>query len=102
MTTRTTYTALTILDHLAFTEKPKTERWSKDTQFLLVTHNKLSMEAASSLYGVTMAVKGVSRVVSVELSEVDEFVPEATGGGASAEAEPGPAPSEDREALAPA
>ena len=50
-----------------------------DTQFVVVTHNKGTMAAGDLLYGVTMAVRGVSRVVSVELSEVEEFVPEATG-----------------------
>ncbi len=43
---------------------------SKDTQFLVVTHNKLSMEAASTLYGVTMAEKGVSKLVGVNIDEL--------------------------------
>ncbi len=41
--------------------------YSSETQFLLVTHNKLSMEVAHVLYGVTMDEPGVSRVVSLEL-----------------------------------
>jgi chromosome segregation protein len=36
------------------------------TQFIVVTHNKRSMEEADSLYGVTMEEPGVSTVVSVE------------------------------------
>jgi chromosome segregation protein len=59
-----------------------------DTQFVVVTHNKGSMAACDRLYGVTMAVRGVSNVVSVELHEVDEFVPEATGNAAAATAVP--------------
>jgi chromosome segregation protein len=48
-----------------------------DTQFVVVTHNKGTMAACRMLYGVTMAVRGVSHVVSVELSQVDEIVPTA-------------------------
>ena len=53
-----------------------------DTQYVIVTHNKGTMAACQLLYGVTMAVRGVSHVVSVELDDVDEFVPEARGGNA--------------------
>jgi chromosome segregation protein len=34
---------------------------------VLVTHNKLSMESANRLYGVTMEEAGVSKVISLEL-----------------------------------
>ncbi|MFT7677753.1 MAG: chromosome segregation protein, partial [Planctomycetota bacterium] len=61
----------------------------ESTQFIVVTHNKGTMGACDSLYGVTMQVKGVSRYVSVELKDVDEFVPDATT--------PKPAPAKDEE-----
>jgi chromosome segregation protein len=37
------------------------------SQFIMVTHSKQSMQAANTLYGVTMQEQGVSKIVSVEL-----------------------------------
>ncbi len=46
------------------------KKMTADTQFVLITHNKITMEAASRLYGVTMQERGVSQLVAVELDEV--------------------------------
>ncbi len=42
------------------------DEMSENTQFIVITHNKRTMEAAKALYGVTMQEAGVSRVVSVK------------------------------------
>lgn len=42
---------------------------SSEVQFIVITHNKLTMEAADHLMGVTMSEPGVSRLVSVDVGE---------------------------------
>lgn len=46
--------------------------YGQKTQFIVITHRKGTMEAADVLHGVTMEESGVSRVLSVKLSEVPE------------------------------
>lgn len=45
---------------------------SKKTQFLVITHNRATMESANALYGVTMGDEGISQLLSVKLTEVPE------------------------------
>jgi chromosome segregation protein len=50
-----------------FTEMVR--EFSKDTQFIIITHNKRTMEMADILYGVTMEESGVSKLVSLRMSD---------------------------------
>ncbi len=50
------------------------KNFSEDTQFIVITHKKVTMERGDSLYGVTMQEKGVSKIISVKLSDaVDTY-----------------------------
>jgi chromosome segregation protein len=44
-----------------------------DTRFLVITHHPMTMSRMSRLFGVTMAEKGVSQVVSVDLETAQKF-----------------------------
>jgi chromosome segregation protein len=50
------------------------KRYSAETQFIVITHRKGTMEEADVLYGVTMQESGVSKLVSVRLEETKELV----------------------------
>ncbi|RKH41695.1 chromosome segregation protein SMC [Corallococcus sp. AB050B] len=55
---------------------------SRQSQFILITHNKRTMEIADTLYGVTMEEPGISKLVSVKMREAsahnDDKVPAAS------------------------
>ncbi len=42
--------------------------YSKSTQFIMVTHNKLTMESADCIYGVTAEKRGISKLMSIDFS----------------------------------
>ncbi|WP_226665736.1 chromosome segregation protein SMC [Metabacillus litoralis] len=50
------------------------KKFSHETQFIVITHRKGTMEEADVLYGVTMQESGVSKLVSVRLEETKELV----------------------------
>jgi chromosome segregation protein len=61
-------------------DDPNTERFcrmvrqmSGETQFLFISHNKITMEMAGQLIGITMPEAGVSRVVAVDIAEALEL-----------------------------
>ena len=45
---------------------------SEKTQFLMVTHNRRSIEVADAIYGVSMGHDGVSKVLSLRLSDLPQ------------------------------
>ena len=45
------------------------KEFSKETQFIVITHRKGTMESADTLYGATMEEKGVTKLVSMKLSD---------------------------------
>lgn len=47
------------------------QEFSKDSQFIIVTHNKMTMTSVEAIYGVTMPEQGVSRVVPVDFRNLN-------------------------------
>ena len=52
------------------------KRMSVNTQFLFISHNKIAMEMAQQLIGVTMQEQGVSRIVAVDMESAVHFATE--------------------------
>ena len=50
------------------------EQLAKDVQFVFISHNKLAMQIADELKGVTMPMAGVSKLVSVDMTEVEAYL----------------------------
>ncbi|HBF33275.1 TPA: chromosome segregation protein SMC [Candidatus Sumerlaeota bacterium] len=53
--------------------RDKLREFSANTQFIIVTHNKITMELADTIYGITMQETGVSSVVSVNFDQVERL-----------------------------
>jgi chromosome segregation protein len=50
------------------------KKYSDKTQFVIITHRRGTMEAAERLYGVTMHEKGISDVISIDVSEIEKKI----------------------------
>jgi chromosome segregation protein len=82
-----------ILDEVdAPLDEPNIERLTKmlkgmaeQTQFIVITHSKRTMEAAQSLYGVTMQEPGVSKLVSVRFNEPEKLRAQTAAASESSE-----------------
>ncbi|MCU1291842.1 MAG: condensin subunit Smc, partial [Bryobacterales bacterium] len=76
-------------------DEPNTERLNRliremaeETQFIIITHSKRTMEAAQSLYGVTMQEPGVSKLVSVKFRNGEDDVRRERGKAAEEQLQP--------------
>jgi chromosome segregation protein len=80
------------------------DSFSAHTQFIAITHNKITMEAAKNLYGVTMVQPGISQLVGVRFSDItqDEKSGEVLIDIQAAQTEPPPEVEEEPVDLPPA
>lgn len=46
------------------------EQLAEHTQFIVITHNRQTLEAADTIYGISMDENGVSQVISLQLDEM--------------------------------
>ena len=49
-------------------------RYSEKTQFIAITHRRGTMEASDMLYGITMPDRGISKVLSMNVNEVEQKI----------------------------
>ena len=52
------------------------KHFSSETQFVVITHKKVTMELSDALFGITMQEKGVSKIVSVKLADIQDTLGE--------------------------
>ena len=57
------------------------KKFCSDTQFVLITHRRGTMEVADRLYGVTMPERGVSKVIPLDVNEIESKKKELTDDG---------------------
>ncbi|MDP2166825.1 MAG: chromosome segregation protein SMC [Thermodesulfovibrionales bacterium] len=80
-------TPLCILDEAdASLDESNTEKFSRmlkdlsrDTQFIVITHNKVTMEASDYIYGITMEEAGVSKVISLQFADAGPVLNPSAG-----------------------
>jgi chromosome segregation protein len=48
------------------------ERLAQQTQFIVITHNRNTVESADTVYGISMGSDAVSQVVSLKLEDIEE------------------------------